>query len=476
MPPALLAVVPAVIGAGTALYAGSQQKKAAGKALDAQTQANDQALAEQAAARNQITQLQQPFVGTGYAALDALSQQFGLSPAQGAAPAAQPQAQAPAGPDYAAYVQANPDLVAAQQQSGMSPEQFGQQHYQQHGQSEGRQLPQTQAPAPMQSAKPAGGNAGVSPAQPGPPDPSIMQRPEAAPAPTFNRPTDLAAPTFERPTDAARPTYGDAPNASSYVDPSKFQTSMDYTFRRDQGLDAANSGFAARGMLKSGAAAKGITDFASNLASAEYGNWFSRQMQQYNADNSQYNTNRGFTEDAFRYGQNRGDNIFAGDRSNAQNMWQVQQGRQDQNFGEDRAAATDAYRYDTGRNDANFTADRANANNRYDTRTGNIFNLAQMGQNAAGATGAAGSNYANNASNIFGSQANAAADAANSRAQANSGMFGAVGGAVAQGVNAYAGGAYGRTTPFSAQTTQSVTAANPFQLPAGTSRIPNVVF
>lgn len=467
MPPALIAAIPAVIGAGTALYAGSQQKKAAGKALDAQTVANDRALAEQAAARQQITQLQQPFVGTGYAALDALSRQFGLSQPQGQAPAAQPQQAA--GPDYAAYVQANPDLVAAQQQSGMSPEQFGQQHYQQHGQSEGRQLPQAQAPAPQpEAAKPAGGFAGTSPQQPGAPDLMNAARPTAQPAPTFERPADLPPPSFERPTDAARPTYGDAPKFN--FDPSQLENDKGYQFQLAETLDAANSGFAARGMLKSGAAAKGIMDRANGLAATSINDIFNRQLQQYNTSRNAFDTDRGFTEDSYRYGQNRADNIFTGDRSNAQNMWQVQQGRQDQNFGEDRAAGTDAYRYDTGRTDANFNADRANANNRYDTLTGNIFNLAQMGQNAAGATGAAGSTYANNAGNIFGSQANAAADAATSRGQANAGMVGAVGGAVASGINAY-----GRT-PFNAVGTETIARANPFQLPAGTSRIPNVVF
>lgn len=488
----------AAIAGGTALYSGSQQKKAAGKALDAQTLANDKSLAEQAAARQQITQLQQPFVNTGYSALDALSQQFGLSESQtqGAAqPTAQAQPQAqPAGPDYSAYMAANPDVMAEYQRVAATadrnspqyqklgldrgPEGFAAYHYQQYGQGEGRQLPTTQpaqqaAAAPAQ-AKPAGGNAGVSPTQPAAPNLMTQPRPEAAPAPSFDRPTDLAVPTYQRPTDRAAPVYGDAPELSSYLD--NFEASPDYEFRRSQGLDAANSGFAARGMLKSGAAAKGISDYASNLASGEYQNWFARQMQQYNADNSQYNTDRAFDENAYRYGQDRGDNIFAQDRSYGTNLWNTQQGRQDQNFAEDRAFGTDAYRYDTGRTDANFNADRANANNRYDTNTGNLFSLAQMGQNAAGATGAAGSAYANNAGNIFGSQANAASDAAGSRAQANAGMFGAVGGALAQGVGAFTGGAYGQTTPFAAQGTQSISAANPFQLSAGTSRIPNVVF
>ncbi len=63
------------------------------------------------------------------------------------------------------------------------------------------------------------------------------------------------------------------------ADPVKnFYASPDYEFRRSEGLrDTANM-FNMRG--GGGNAMKGITDYASNLASGEFGNWFNRTFAQ----------------------------------------------------------------------------------------------------------------------------------------------------------------------------------------------------
>lgn len=57
-----------------------------------------------------------------------------------------------------------------------------------------------------------------------------------------------------------------------------FYASPDYEFRRSEGLRDTGNMFNMRG--GGGNAMKGITDFASNLASGEFGNWFGRTFAQ----------------------------------------------------------------------------------------------------------------------------------------------------------------------------------------------------
>lgn len=49
-----------------------------------------------------------------------------------------------------------------------------------------------------------------------------------------------------------------------------------YQFRMDQGIKALDRSAASKGMLMSGAQAKGINDYGQNQASQEYGNYFNR--------------------------------------------------------------------------------------------------------------------------------------------------------------------------------------------------------
>lgn len=55
-----------------------------------------------------------------------------------------------------------------------------------------------------------------------------------------------------------------------------FFTSPDYNFRRDEGNRDIQSSFAARGGARSGNALRALTEFNSNLASGEFGNYFNR--------------------------------------------------------------------------------------------------------------------------------------------------------------------------------------------------------
>lgn len=52
-----------------------------------------------------------------------------------------------------------------------------------------------------------------------------------------------------------------------------FRNSSGYQFRLNEGLDAVNSGYAGRGVLQSGAAQRGINDYAQGFASNEFGNY-----------------------------------------------------------------------------------------------------------------------------------------------------------------------------------------------------------
>lgn len=52
-----------------------------------------------------------------------------------------------------------------------------------------------------------------------------------------------------------------------------YQNSTGYQFRMGQGMNALNSGYAARGLLHSGAAQKAALQYGQNIGSAEFGNY-----------------------------------------------------------------------------------------------------------------------------------------------------------------------------------------------------------
>ncbi|HJR83450.1 MAG TPA: hypothetical protein VJ775_05940 [Sphingomicrobium sp.] len=347
--PAAAIVAGSVVGAGASIYGANKASKAAGKAAD-------QNAAVQREAYQQTRQDLAPYAGAGNVATQALLQRLGLS--TGPAPSAnyatpqggglQPAAAGNAPQvDYAAYVQGNPDLMALWQgQQGMakgkSLEDFGQFHWENYAQPLGEDRPFAPV-APVQQAQPQ-----VLPASYGP---QAQTGPEVAVRPAFERPQ----------FGEQEPTFGPAPNTDDYLDPSKFTTSPGYEFRLNEGTRNLNAKYGARGLLKSGAAIQGITDYGQGRASEEYGNWFNQGLQRYSADAAQYNADR-----AVGLGQyNLGRNIF------------------NQNFETDRA-----------RGDNIYDTDRAYDTNRYDAYTGNLFNLAGMGQSAAAGQAGAGQNYA----------------------------------------------------------------------------------
>lgn len=61
-----------------------------------------------------------------------------------------------------------------------------------------------------------------------------------------------------------------------------FRNSTGYQFRVNEGQDAINTGFAARGLLQSGAALRSLEDYRQNTASAEFGNYLGALQGQQN--------------------------------------------------------------------------------------------------------------------------------------------------------------------------------------------------
>jgi hypothetical protein len=56
-----------------------------------------------------------------------------------------------------------------------------------------------------------------------------------------------------------------------------FQASPDYKYRLGQSLDAVTNNKAVNGLLRSGSALSAVTQKAGDMASSEFGNWWSRQ-------------------------------------------------------------------------------------------------------------------------------------------------------------------------------------------------------
>ena len=91
------------------------------------------------------------------------------------------------------------------------------------------------------------------------------------------------------------------PSLSNPFTPGDLSRTPGYQFTLDQGLKAAQNGYAAKGLASSGAAMKGAADYASGLASTTY----NQQLQNYIAQNQlRYNVLSG--------GATLGENAAAG--------------------------------------------------------------------------------------------------------------------------------------------------------------------
>lgn len=126
-----------------------------------------------------------------------------------------------------------------------------------------------------------------------------------------NRANALQSPGFttESPQDAAQGAFD------------TFRNSTGYQFRLGEGLDAVNSAYAGIGGFQSGAAMRGIQDYAQNFASNEFGNYLG-------ALQSQQAVGAGGASASAGVSQNFGNTVAAQNNFNAQNQMGAQLGQQ----------------------------------------------------------------------------------------------------------------------------------------------------
>jgi hypothetical protein len=219
MPPVVVAAgIGAAASIGGGLLASSASKKAANKAASAQQQATN---ANNALSREQYQSNAarlDPTIRQGQAAGNALAGLLGLEVAPSTP------ALGGGGTDWAGYVRGNPDAMADWQMyhRDMDLADYGEYHWNADGAR--RDL--------------------------------TPYRPQAAIA-----------------SGSASPQ-----SANNAFD--TFRNSTNYQFRLGEGMRALNQGYAAKGMLESGSALRGITDYAQNFASNELGNYMNILAQQ----------------------------------------------------------------------------------------------------------------------------------------------------------------------------------------------------
>jgi hypothetical protein len=196
----------ALIGGAASIAGGAANSKAINNASSAQERSTQMSIAAQERARAESNALLSPYNQRGNAAGDQMNALLGLGGGT------------TGGQDFAAYVNANPDLQAEFQRVGANfgydPAAYGQYHWSAYGQQEGRQLPGAQ-----------------------------QQTAGADPAAAASNAFDI------------------------------FRNSTGYQFRLDQGNKSLNALNAARGTLDSGAAVKSALQYGQNIGSQEFGNY-----------------------------------------------------------------------------------------------------------------------------------------------------------------------------------------------------------
>lgn len=275
MPPAIIGGAIAAAGTiGGAVLANKGASKAAGATRDAA----EQSAAVQRDIYGQNQQMLSPYVQTGNAAMGNINALLGLAPQ--AAPAAAMGSMGGGmggGNQWGGYLSANPDVLQdynanVNKRQFPTAEAYAQWHYQNYGQNEGRQLPTQAIGAPGTTA------------------PAVSQ------------------PTAQQAFDT-------------------FRNSTGYQFRLGQGLDAVNSGYAGAGTIKSGAAMKGINDYASGMASQEFGNYLNslgnQQAVGLSAGSALAGVGQNYANSLGNIYQAKGDNLANASLLKAQNTGQA---------------------------------------------------------------------------------------------------------------------------------------------------------
>jgi len=203
------AIATAVVG--SALVTGYMGSQAADKAANASAKGADAASQVQWDMYDQTRKDQSPWLGTGKNALQLLARLNGVPYAEGTAKAG---AQTQDNFDAQAYFAANPDVATNfVGHYGRGTPEAAYEHYQLHGQKEGRPFAYVNAPS------------------------------------------------------------GAAGGSTSTPDYSAFYNSPDYQFTFGEGARAVNAGLAARGLSNSGRAMKELTRYGQGAASTQLNNY-----------------------------------------------------------------------------------------------------------------------------------------------------------------------------------------------------------
>jgi hypothetical protein len=257
----------AILGAGASAMGASKQAKAAKSAASAQTDASNQQMALQKEIYYDQRGLQQPYYQAGLQGLYGQSGIMDLLGKSGGGQAATGNAMAPqaanqnyasgnygvaqigqptpqSGPNWGAYLQANPDVAnyfrsnpAALAKFGGDINKAAEYHYNTFGKGEGRQLPQYSQPAQT-------GNAlAQTTGQVGTAQPANVNGPAT--------PTAPADPTEGPMTQTLRQTPG-------------------YQFLQDESKRQIENSFAQRGKLLSGSAMNALNDRTLGIADQTY--------------------------------------------------------------------------------------------------------------------------------------------------------------------------------------------------------------
>lgn len=293
-------------GVGAGVQANAAQGAAKTQATAAETAAQQQAASEQQAinAQLQMFGVQQqnlaPYNAAGQNALASLQYGLGVgspTPSQPvtAAQVSQPGAaavQQSTTPDWNAYVQNNPDILAAYQAgagNGMSMAAFGQQQWQQYGQNEFTNGGRQYSPyGPKQTAQPAPAAQAAPPAQPqqdayGSTMPAPVNGP-FAPPPGQTQPGASAFGGLNPSALGPVPTFNWSPTQDQLA-----QT-PGYQFTLNQGLNQLQNQKSAAGGALGGNQLKAIQQYAQGLAGTTYQQNFSNAQTQYQDQLGSYDT------------------------------------------------------------------------------------------------------------------------------------------------------------------------------------------